>query len=42
MRFFSLILEPDMDSGYILLNINSISTGEIPTKGFEVQVFCIT
>ena len=29
-------LETDMDSGCILLNVNFIPNGEIPTKGFPV------
>ena len=34
--FFSVILKSDMDQGCVLLNINPIPIGEIPTKAFPV------
>ena len=41
-RFFSVKLELDTDPGYISLNINSISIGEIKTKGSPVCAIYIT
>ena len=42
IEFFSAILKLHMDPGYILLNINLIPIGEIPTKAFPVWVFYVS
>ena len=36
IELFSVILKSDMDQGCILLNINPIPVGQIPTKAFPV------